>query len=118
MPRYELTDKLSSKFWEAARKGETVTLRWGRIGGKPLERSRSFDDGVEAQRWLDERTAEKRREGYRPAGAAPKRKEKDATPDARGASLLAAVLAAPDDPAPRLVFADWLTEQGDPWGEL
>ena len=31
-----------------------------------------------------------------------------------GAALLRAVLEAPDDDAPRLVYADWLDEQGDP----
>jgi uncharacterized protein (TIGR02996 family) len=31
--------------------------------------------------------------------------------------LLAAILAAPDDDAPRLVLADWLSERGDPRGE-
>lgn len=36
----------------------------------------------------------------------------------RNPTLYAAVLAAPDDDAPRLVYADWLTERGDPWGEL
>jgi uncharacterized protein (TIGR02996 family) len=35
-----------------------------------------------------------------------------------GAGLLEAVLATPDDDGPRLVYADWLTEQGDPRGEL
>jgi uncharacterized protein (TIGR02996 family) len=34
------------------------------------------------------------------------------------AALLAAIRAAPDDDAPRLVYADWLTERGDPRGEL
>src|SRR5262245_27467685 len=29
-----------------------------------------------------------------------------------------AVLAAPDDDGPRLVYADWLSERGDPRGEL
>jgi uncharacterized protein (TIGR02996 family) len=34
-------------------------------------------------------------------------------------SLLAAIVAAPDDPVPRLVFADYLDEHGDPdWAEL
>jgi uncharacterized protein (TIGR02996 family) len=32
--------------------------------------------------------------------------------------LLAAVYAAPHDDHRRLVFADWLHERGDPWGEL
>lgn len=32
--------------------------------------------------------------------------------------MLAAVLAAPDDDRPRLVYADWLMERGDPRGEF
>jgi uncharacterized protein (TIGR02996 family) len=35
----------------------------------------------------------------------------------RGAELLAAVIAAPEDDAPRLAYAAWLTAQGDPRGE-
>jgi uncharacterized protein (TIGR02996 family) len=34
------------------------------------------------------------------------------------AELLAAVYAAPDDDGPRLVYADWLAERGDPRGEF
>ncbi len=34
------------------------------------------------------------------------------------ARLLGEVLAAPDDDEPRLVYADWLTERGDPRGEF
>lgn len=33
-------------------------------------------------------------------------------------NLLRAVAAAPDDDAPRLVYADWLEQQGDPRGEF
>ncbi|MEW5743372.1 MAG: TIGR02996 domain-containing protein [Myxococcota bacterium] len=36
----------------------------------------------------------------------------------RRAELLAAVFARPEDDAPRLVMADWLTEHGDPRGEF
>lgn len=32
--------------------------------------------------------------------------------------LIDAILGAPDDDRPRLVYADWLTEQGDPRGEF
>jgi uncharacterized protein (TIGR02996 family) len=35
-----------------------------------------------------------------------------------GAALLAAVYARPADDAPRLVYADWLQERGDPRGEF
>ncbi len=34
------------------------------------------------------------------------------------ADLLAAIYAAPDDDEPRLVYADWLQERGDPRGEF
>jgi carbon storage regulator CsrA len=34
------------------------------------------------------------------------------------AALLQAILADPDDDAPRLIYADWLEEQGDPRGEF
>lgn len=40
------------------------------------------------------------------------------TSSADGASLLAAVLASPRDPTLRVVYGDWLTEHGDPRGEL
>jgi uncharacterized protein (TIGR02996 family) len=33
-------------------------------------------------------------------------------------SFIRAIIAAPDDPAPYLVYSDWLIEQGDPRGEL
>jgi uncharacterized protein (TIGR02996 family) len=39
-------------------------------------------------------------------------------PTSDGSALLEAVLASPDDDRPRLVYADWLTEQGDPRGEF
>jgi uncharacterized protein (TIGR02996 family) len=32
--------------------------------------------------------------------------------------FIQAILENPDDDAPRLVFADWLEERGDPWGEF
>lgn len=34
------------------------------------------------------------------------------------AELIAAIEAAPEDPAPRLVYADWLEQRGDPRAEL
>jgi uncharacterized protein (TIGR02996 family) len=36
----------------------------------------------------------------------------------RSWDLLAAIVAAPDDDAPRMIYADWLSEQGDPRGEF
>lgn len=57
------------------------------------------------------------------ARAVPAAKARVATPRAPaksrdGEALLAAICAAPDDDAPRLAYADWLTEHGDPRGEF
>jgi uncharacterized protein (TIGR02996 family) len=41
-----------------------------------------------------------------------------APPVVAGSPMLADVIAAPDDDAPRLVMADWLMERGDPRGEF
>jgi uncharacterized protein (TIGR02996 family) len=38
--------------------------------------------------------------------------------DSTGSKLRAAIFASPDDDAPRLVYADWLLERGDPLGEF
>lgn len=57
------------------------------------------------------------------AAPAPKRKARAAAPatvaaGAKHPALLAAVLAQPDDIDARLVYADWLVEQGDPRGDF
>jgi len=57
------------------------------------------------------------------AGAKSKRRaEKKAEPQpvhlAPNEKLLQAIIAAPDDDGPRKVYADWLTERGDPRGEF
>jgi uncharacterized protein (TIGR02996 family) len=43
---------------------------------------------------------------------------REQTDTKREADFLEAIYAAPDDDTPRAVFADWLTERGDPRGEL
>jgi len=47
-----------------------------------------------------------------------RRAQAQADLEARSAELLAAVYADPDRDEPRLVFADWLSSRGDPWGEF
>ena len=41
-----------------------------------------------------------------------------AAEDDQVAELLAQIIASPDNDGPRLVFADWLDQRGDPRGEL
>ncbi len=58
------------------------------------------------------RNAAKLDAGPKPAPSAPKHAVGDE------ASLLAAIAADPDDDAPRLVYADWLLDRGDGFGEF
>jgi len=51
---------------------------------------------------------------YRELTKAPKKPARVPTEKA----LVEAILASPDDDAPRIVYADWLTERGDPRGEF
>jgi uncharacterized protein (TIGR02996 family) len=51
---------------------------------------------------------------YRDVTRAPKKPKREATERA----LLAAILAHPAEDAPRAVYADWLTERGEPRGEF
>jgi uncharacterized protein (TIGR02996 family) len=58
------------------------------------------------------RNAAKLEAGPRPPPAKPKQAAGDE------ASLLAGIAADPDDDAPRLVYADWLLDHGDGFGEF
>ncbi len=68
----------------------------------PTERAKKFA----------ERNAKKLAAGPKPAPVAPTK------PVADEAALLGAIAAEPQDDAPRLVYADWLLDRGDGFGEL
>lgn len=135
MPRYEKPDDDSGKYWEIILKGLVVWTRSGKLGAgvtsewngerRNYERrgratEREFADTAAAQAELERLTARKIKDGYTlvvDSAAAP------VPPvDAQvltNAALEAAILAAADDdPAPFLVYADWLESHGDPRGEL
>lgn len=60
---------------------------------------------VRAEQWAERRAPDRRRLALERAPDGPD-------------ALLASIRAAPDDDAPRLVYADWLSERGDPRGEF
>ena len=70
-------------------------------------------DGLGPWKSAKRTKAPKRTKAEAPVPEKPR--EKDPAVEAR---LLADVLASPADDAPRLVYADWLTEHGDPRGEF
>src|SRR5262245_23756427 len=126
MPRYEKADR---EFWEITRKGNVVATRSGRIAGgreqyghphlydHERRSERTFPSPAAARAECAMLAAGRRRDGFRLVDGV----EPDAEPPAPtqvNLEIEAAIAAAPDDPMPCLVYADWLQERGDPRGEL
>jgi uncharacterized protein (TIGR02996 family) len=116
MERYELVEGSSSKFWEVWTDAETLYVRFGKIGtqGQTKLKKLASDSAATAER--AKLVAEKTKKGYALVGggsgaAAPKKTKPNA-------ELEKAILADPDSPDGYIVYGDWLTEQGDPLGEL
>ncbi|MBA3502611.1 MAG: WGR domain-containing protein, partial [Deltaproteobacteria bacterium] len=125
MPRYELVEGTSSKFWEIEQaRGDSYTVRWGRIGSAGQTQLKKLS-AAQHQKLVDE----KLRKGYSLAGGATKSKGKSkakpaaaapakAKPAASNPGLEATLYEAIDDAERWLVYADWLQQQGDVRGEL
>lgn len=62
--RFELVEGTSAKFWEIARAGNEVTVRFGRIGTNGQSQIKSFADEAAAQRHTEKLIAEKSAKGY------------------------------------------------------
>lgn len=118
MRRYEFVEGSSKKFWEIELEGESFTTRWGRIGTDGQEKTQDFDSAAEARKAHDKLVAEKEKKGYRLVGGS----DKDARPLTQkvpsNPALEAAIRAKPADAHQWQVFADWLQENGEAWGEV
>lgn len=68
--RFELVEGSSNKFWEVARHGCTVTVRYGRIGSDGQAKTRELASEDLARRHAEELIAEKLAKGYRERGGA------------------------------------------------
>src|SRR5258708_31409108 len=73
MPRYELSEGTSNKFWEVTVNGNDVITHYGRIGSAVQSTTKSFSSPAEAQAARDKLIAEKTKKGYvlKGPGAAP-----------------------------------------------
>ncbi len=113
---FEFVEGSSSKFWEIAIAGTTVTTRYGKIGTAGQSTPKTYKSAGEAKAEHDKLVAEKTKKGYELVrGAAP---AAPVTTHAHDAKLEAMIEAAPDDVHGYEVYADWLQGQGDPRGEL
>jgi predicted DNA-binding WGR domain protein/very-short-patch-repair endonuclease len=61
---FEIVDKKSSKFWEIAQSGNTIVVRFGRIGTNGQTQIKVFADPALAQKTAQRLIAEKERKGY------------------------------------------------------
>jgi uncharacterized protein (TIGR02996 family) len=118
--RFIRTEGKSRRFWEIQRDGTQVTIRYGVVGGAGRTRVQAFDAVATARERLAKAIGLKTREGYMPAAELnqPPQSASRHGVVARDRELEAAILASIDDTDALLVYADWLTAQGDPRGEL
>lgn len=70
MPRYELVEGTSNKFWEIDLSGSSFTVRWGRIGTDGQSQTMDFANGEKARVEHDKLVAEKRKKGYQAVNGA------------------------------------------------
>ncbi len=66
--RFELVEGSASKFWEVARDGCSVTVRFGRIGASGQAKTKDFASEEPARRHADGLIEEKVAKGYRECG--------------------------------------------------
>ena len=68
MPRYELVEGTSSKFWEITLQGTSFTTTYGKIGSAGKSTSKSFSSEADAKKEHDKLVAEKTKKGYQLVG--------------------------------------------------
>lgn len=69
MRRFEFREGASNKFWEIELEGGSFTVRWGRVGATPQEKTKS-PGAAKAQQEHDKLVREKLGKGYVEVGAA------------------------------------------------
>src|SRR5262249_33957298 len=100
-----------NKFWYIELRGNSYTITFGRVGTGGQTQRKAVDDEDTARKGHHRATPGKLKKGARGTEG------KTAT-SPPGASLEAALIENPDDLANHMAYADYLTEQGDPRGEL
>ena len=108
MPRYELNDGESSKFWEIEVDGNRCEVCHGHTGGDGQRSTKEFDNAAAAQAAAGELIASRLAEGYR----------QDTAVEVFNPELEALLQGNPDDVDTWQVYADYLQTQDNPLGEL
>jgi uncharacterized protein (TIGR02996 family) len=111
MRTFTYSDAKSHKFWNIDVQGETLTVTYGRTGSAGQSQTKTFKDTAMAQKEHDKLVKEKLAKGYTETAPA-------AAPSATQLALERALVENPDDLAAHSAYADYLSDQGDPRGEL
>lgn len=114
--RFEFVDGSSAKFWTIWLEEQSHTVQFGRLGTLGQTKTKEFGTREQAEASYRKLVEDKLKKGYEeqiPLTATELRREKK-----RHEPFLKEILADPDAPGPYAVYADWLSEQGDPRGEF
>jgi uncharacterized protein (TIGR02996 family) len=111
MRTFTFSDAKSHKFWNIELQGNEFTVTYGRVGTAGQTQTKQFKDAAAAQKEHDKLVKEKLAKGYVEAAPA-------AAPSPTQLALERALAEGPDDLAAHSAYADYLSEQGDPRGEL
>ncbi len=100
-----------SRFWNIELQDSSYTVTSGKVGSKGRTSKKEFADEASARKEHDRLIRKKLAEGFEEATPQP-----SSSPTRLG--LEAALAANPDDLAAHRAYADFLSEQGEPRGEL
>jgi uncharacterized protein (TIGR02996 family) len=110
MQTFQYSDAKSHKFWTIEVSGAGFTVTYGKVGSAGQTQTKTFADPTKAQAEADKLIREKLKKGYT-----------ETTPQATASQAEAfeqALSADPNDLAGWCAYADYLTERGDPRGEI
>jgi uncharacterized protein (TIGR02996 family) len=110
---FTYSDASSHKFWNIDIQGNKFLVTFGRQGTAGTKQEKTFATEEAARKEYDKLISEKLKKGYIETTPQPA-----ASPKNMCEALEAALVENPEDLATHMAYADYLSEQGDAWGEL
>jgi predicted DNA-binding WGR domain protein len=122
MPRYELSEGTSNKFWQIDLNGSSFTTTFGRIGSAGQSSTKTYDSDAKALSEYNKLIAEKTKKGYQlvggasvaAAGTPTPRPAKPATPATTPAAAAPAKPTPAPEPPPAHAAATPPPQPGEP----
>ena len=119
---FEYRDGRSDKFWEIRLEGTSHTVRYGRVGTDGQTVTKEFATDEKALASCEKLIRQKEAKGYKevndPSDARSEQVKLAKLAKQESEPFIETILESPDDFQGYAVYADWLSEQGDPRGEL